>query len=403
MFNVTQYSLPKNSLKLVIGLLFLFFSPAYLLAQSFSVPIKFKIEDGGFEESQILVQRNGTTTQTITGKERLTLELAYNADYIITFVKPGYITKRISINTHTPADRAEQGFEPYTYGVNLFKQYEGVNTVIFNQPVAKIAYSKKVDDFDYDVDYTKSIQSAMKEAEEETQKRAVIAKKQEAEKVAAEKVKTAKELENKKEADKKAAEDAKIKLALELKSKKAEELRIKEEEKLKKELALEEEKKKKNNPVVTGEDKKKQAAVTSGEDKKPIGNPASGEDQKLNKLKPVGDQNEKTKSVVQSGEDKKKPAGYMVSGIDQKPVNETKPISGKDLPDKGAQQIQDGGIIVEEFIEPNRSITKVTVKNEVGRTYTYTKVAYHWGATYYFRNGTLSIPEYLYRLNTRMK
>ena len=372
-------------------------------AQSFSVPIKFKIEDGGFDGAQILVQRNGVTSQTIPGTDRLTLELAYNAAYIISFTKPGYITKRISINTTVPADRLEQGFEPYAYGVNLFKQYEGVNTVIFNQPVAKIAYSKKIDDFDYDVDYTKSVQSAMKEAEEETKKQAEIEKKKEAEKLLEQKQQAAEALKIKKEEDRKAAEEQKKIQIAEQAAKKEAEQKAREEEKLKAEAAKAEAEKQRLAAVAAGEEKKKNARAAGGQDPKPEAKNVSGEDPRNKAGAPGGGEDKKGTSGVAQGQDKRKPQAYMVSGADAPPENKIKPASGRDLPAKKETPIDDGGVQVEEIHEPNRTITKVTVRNPEGVRYVYTKVAYNWGATYYFRNGTLSIPEYIYQLYTKMK
>lgn len=100
------------------------------------------------------------------GQKNLRLRLEYNADYIIDFTKPGYITKTIHVNTRVDADRMKYGFDPYKIGVRLFKQYEGVNIVVYNQPVAYIRYLADMDEFGYDTDYTKSILSALSRTEE---------------------------------------------------------------------------------------------------------------------------------------------------------------------------------------------------------------------------------------------
>jgi len=387
----------------VLAFIFFFLAPQQASGQSFSVPIKFRIEDGGFEGSQILVQRNGTTSQTIEGKDKLTLELAYNATYVISFVKPGYITKKISIDTHAPANRVEQGFEPYAYGVNLFRQYEGVNTVIFNQPVAKIFYSKKIDDFDYDVDYTKSVQSAMKEAEEEIKKKAELAKKAEAEQLAAEKLKAAEELKIKKEEEKLAAEELKKTKEAELAAKKAAEQAALEEEKRKKALAREEAEKEKARQIAMGEDKKKNVTVAGGADQRPPAKSHAGGDTLEISVKTGSGADAKKSASVAAGSDTKAPGGSMTSGADSRPAQASVPVSGKDAPAPKQVVIDDGGIKVEEITEPNRTITRVTVREPNGVKNVYTKVAYNWGATYYFRNNRLSIPDYIYQSYTQMK
>jgi hypothetical protein len=50
--------------------------------------------------------------------------------------------------------------------LKYFKQYAGVNTVIYNQPVGKIRFNDVLNEFDYDTDYTKSIQSEITKADE---------------------------------------------------------------------------------------------------------------------------------------------------------------------------------------------------------------------------------------------
>ena len=103
-----------------------------------NVVVNFKVEDGNYDRSY-LVQENTTTgeKQTIPGQGKFSLTLKFNADYILSFVKPGYITKKIELNTSAPEDRIAQGFYPIGMTVILIKQYEGVNIVVFNQPVSK--------------------------------------------------------------------------------------------------------------------------------------------------------------------------------------------------------------------------------------------------------------------------
>lgn len=140
--------------------------------KTLTINAKFKIDGGGnLSDAYMVLQRDGQSIETLPGQSSYNLNLEIGADYILSFNKPGYITKKININT-TGADeeRIEQGFESYPFTVVLMKQYEGVNIVVFNQPVAKITYSKRFDEFDYDTDYTKSIQSAIQKAEDDLKK-----------------------------------------------------------------------------------------------------------------------------------------------------------------------------------------------------------------------------------------
>lgn len=152
-------------------------SAAGVLAQSFQINGRVKIEGGSLDDAKVVVYKNGEKQRTVNnGLSKFQLELDLNADYILSFEKEGFVTKKLSFNTHAPAEAVANGFTPFEFAVSMFKQYDDVNTVVFNQPVGMIRYSKEVDDFDYDTDYTKSIQSALEET------MAKVAEKQKAEK-----------------------------------------------------------------------------------------------------------------------------------------------------------------------------------------------------------------------------
>jgi hypothetical protein len=70
-----------------------------------------------------------------------------------------------------PQERIEFGFDPFDFQVSIFKQYDDISTVVFNQPVGQIRYDPAIDDFDFDKDYTKSILRDIEEVEKQTKKR----------------------------------------------------------------------------------------------------------------------------------------------------------------------------------------------------------------------------------------
>lgn len=159
----------------LIFLCFSFLFGDFSIAQTktINVSVNFKVDEGNYDKSY-LVMENVTTgeKQTIGGQSKFSINLKFNNNYILSFNKPGYITKKIELDMSAPEARIEQGgFYPIQMTVILIKQYEGVNVVVFNQPVSKYKYSKVNDDFDYDTDYTKQIQSALKDAEEELEQK----------------------------------------------------------------------------------------------------------------------------------------------------------------------------------------------------------------------------------------
>jgi hypothetical protein len=137
-----------------------------------SLPVDFMVENGNFMETIVTIKKDGATVFTMPGKENMKVKLQFNNDYVLSFSKPGYITKSIAVNTDVPPERMAQAFEPYKIGVKLFRQYEGVNIVVYSQPVARIYFNPSLDDFDYDVDYTKAILSILKKTEDELMQKA---------------------------------------------------------------------------------------------------------------------------------------------------------------------------------------------------------------------------------------
>lgn len=141
------------------------------LQRALTVEVKFKIEEGDLKDSYLVIAKKDGSSQTLPGSSRFKVDLDFNSTYILSFNKPGYVTKKIELNTTMDDERRSQGVHLVDFVVVLFKQYDGVNIVVFNQPVGKFQYSKKMDDFDFDTDYTKSIRSAIEDAEKELKKK----------------------------------------------------------------------------------------------------------------------------------------------------------------------------------------------------------------------------------------
>jgi len=84
-----------------------------------------------------------------------------DTDYMLTFTKPGYITKCISFSTkNVPAARAKLGFSPYDIEISIYKKIDGVDVNPLQQaPLAMVRYDPDLNngDFAYDEKYMKSI------------------------------------------------------------------------------------------------------------------------------------------------------------------------------------------------------------------------------------------------------
>lgn len=128
-----------------------------------------KIEKGNLEGTSVTIEKDGENigSRNMSSSSKIELQLDYNSTYVLTFKKPGYVTKKLLFETKAPADRLAEGFELFKFNLVLFKQYEGVNTVVFNQPVGKIYFNGDTDEFGYDTDYTKAIQAQINEVMKE--------------------------------------------------------------------------------------------------------------------------------------------------------------------------------------------------------------------------------------------
>lgn len=145
-------------------------STAAMAQSKFVINGRLKVDGGGLDGCRMVVYKDGVKDRTISADlNRFSLELDLGASYILSFEKAGFVTKKLLFNTQVPALAMQGSLTPFQFVVSLFKQYEGMNTVVFNQPVGMIRFNQALGDFDYDTDYTKSIQSALEAAQAEVE------------------------------------------------------------------------------------------------------------------------------------------------------------------------------------------------------------------------------------------
>ncbi len=376
-----RFSLPLRLLLLFSGAII-----SFQLDAQFTINGRLKIDGGDINGSRLVVYRNGQKERTITKDlQKFSMDLDLNANYILSFEKDGFVSKKLSFNTNVPPEMAAQAFTPFDYAVSLFKQYDDLNMIVFNQPVGIIRYEPSVGDFDYDTDYTRSIQSQLQQALDAVAKK----QKEEAENAAAEaKRKAAEEKEQarlKEEAAKLAAEKAKAdaeaaklaeaKVKADAEAKKLAEAKAKAEEKAKAD-ALAKEQAKKVEEKGTAEAPAKQkpeqpAPVKMSAPAAPVA------------AKPA------PKAVVKPAPIQRKQAdepilAQMNSGSDHRRSITVATDQEERPPVEIAPEITDRK--EELFIEPNKVMTVVQIT--AGDVVTeYRKVIHKWGGTFYFKNG----------------
>jgi len=342
----------------------------------FTVNGRIKIEGGDLGNTRAVVMKDGAKERTITsGLSKFTLDLEIGHNYIIAFEKDGYVSKKISFNTNAPAEAAANGFTPFDFAVSLFKQYDDINLVVFNQPVGMIRYDEKTGDFDYDTDYTKSIQSQMQQVLAE------VDQKQKEEASAA------------KANESKAAEEAKAKASMEAEARKQAAAKAKVEAEAQKQADAKTKADAEAAKRATDAQAKAEAA------KKPIPEPPKAEPPSVPEVKvekprpkpekqlvaPVVQHNTVVSKAVAGGDVRRTVAPVTqveASRVERARMNANEEAR-TEVVETAAEVIIDQRILV----EPSRVTTIVNVS--AGQTVDeYRKVTHKWGGQYFFKNGT---------------
>ncbi|HRG58395.1 MAG TPA: hypothetical protein PK323_05515 [Bacteroidia bacterium] len=141
--------------------------------EPFKIYGKYMVNGGSVLGAKISIEKNGVRVKVLEqDKAKFEFPLEYDCDYVFSFMKDGYVTKKVQVSTKVPKEKQSLEFESFKFDVEIFKQYPGVNTVIYNQPVGKIRFNDVLNEFDYDTDYTKSIQSEITKADEALKEKA---------------------------------------------------------------------------------------------------------------------------------------------------------------------------------------------------------------------------------------
>jgi hypothetical protein len=142
------------------------------LAQDKGLDITGSVREGirGLQGTELTLIKNGSVdksfTTTSNGKFKFFFDV--NAHYILDVSKPGYVSKKIEFNTEVPAEF--MAVWDFDFIVELFQDQSGLDKAIFSNPVAKIQYSRRHNEFDYDLDYTMEFQKQEEKVFEELEK-----------------------------------------------------------------------------------------------------------------------------------------------------------------------------------------------------------------------------------------
>lgn len=88
-----------------------------------------------------------------SGNGKFIMDLSRNRNYTVEFDKPGYVTKRVSIDTRivNPMHYPKKTFK---FDVSLIEEKEGVDYSTLDFPMALIEFEAEEMAFDYNLEYT---------------------------------------------------------------------------------------------------------------------------------------------------------------------------------------------------------------------------------------------------------
>lgn len=364
------------------------------------------------------------------GKFKYNLEL--KNQYILHFDKDGYVTKQIEVNTNVPSAKESKSFQPLYFEVEIFNSVPDSELGPFKYPVGKIVYNSSIDEFDYDVNYSRKIQNQIRKKEkaykkareeyEEEQREKKIAQKKE--KLKKEKEKKSKEkqeiiqqqkekakekkerLRKQQEEEQKRKEELKrqmkkrakeradsIAKAKEEKERKRQEQLEKQQEKIQEELAqkeAEESQKKKEklnnieksvNEKKQKSEKKKQEELQEKQQKKQKVK-KEAEDRKEQNQKRRG-LNEKEKKEIIDNQIKNTKKDYLKQIFENTDKLLNEDLSG----DNYQSKIDDMSFyrMVDEYEGRGMHIKRIIIQRSK-RINVYHKVKHNWGGVFYFKD-----------------
>lgn len=95
-------------------------------------------------------------------KGKCAFRLAFQKKYQIIISRKGYVSKILNVDTTLPKDLNTAYIFPAD--ISMFKQLDGFNSSVFKDPVAKIVYSFKTKQFEYDELYNIKLSPSLKKA-----------------------------------------------------------------------------------------------------------------------------------------------------------------------------------------------------------------------------------------------
>ena len=419
-----------------ITALFIFFGfISFSLKGQLSVEGKLLLKDKKNSNGAILkIEKNSNIVDKINLEKRgdFKYNLELNNEYILHFSKDGYVTKQIEVNTNVPSGKESKSFQPLYFEVEIFKSVPNSKLGPFKYPVGKIVYNSSIDEFDYDVDYSRKVQNQIRKKEKAYKEAREEYEKQQQEKKIAQKKEELKE-ENQKEEQRRKEfiqqQKEKAKERKERRQKQQEEERKRKEE-LKRQMEKRAEERADSIAKAEAEKEKKRQEKLEKQQEKVQKELAEKEEEKRQKrqekLKNIEKSVEKTKQELEEKRQKEKNKKQELKEEVKKEAEERKEqkLKRRDLSEKEKKELIDNQINntkknylkeifentdkllkegindpntnqsevetdfyrkVDEYDGPGMHIKRIIIQQDE-KINVYHKVKHNWGGVFYFKD-----------------
>lgn len=129
-----------------------------------------KDSDGGrLTGAYVNLYQDGNLINKVTAGRngRFDLILDFGHEYVIEVGKTGFVSKRLYFNTHNvPEDEQAWGYEFGGFIVDLFREIDGVDFSVLDDPIGKVYYEARIQNFEYDRQYTKQLKEQIQQLED---------------------------------------------------------------------------------------------------------------------------------------------------------------------------------------------------------------------------------------------
>ncbi len=148
--------------KTIITFLFVIFYTLTSFAQTGKLYLEGKVLQGkkGLKGATIEIFESNRKIKSIQTHDngKFSIDLDLNKDILVKIKKQGFITKKIIVNTKVDYPNDEYDF---VFQIGMLPKVSGLDINEIKKPVTKISYNKKIEEFDYEKQYTEQVRAEL--------------------------------------------------------------------------------------------------------------------------------------------------------------------------------------------------------------------------------------------------